>query len=134
MNAKLIRLVRRRAGQRCEYCHLPRLETYFAFEIDHIIAKKHGGRTAAANLAFACMFCNGYKGSNVAGVEPRTGKVVRLFHPRRDRWDRHFRWRRATLVGRTPVGRTTIAVLRMNKSEAMQVRHFLIDAGLFPLP
>jgi hypothetical protein len=47
-------------------------------------------------------------------------------------WDRHFRWDGADLIGRTAVGRTTIAVLAMNDPDVIKVRRSLIEAGLFP--
>lgn len=46
MDAALARLVWRRARRRCEYCQMPQAYDEAAFEIDHIIAKKHGGRPA----------------------------------------------------------------------------------------
>ena len=44
-------LVRERAGRRCEYCHLPEAFSSIPFEVDHIIAEQHGGKTVANNLA-----------------------------------------------------------------------------------
>jgi hypothetical protein len=102
------------------------------FEVDHVIARKHGGPTVAGNLALTCFFCNSYKGPNIAGIDPRSRKIVRLFHPRRHKWNRHFRWDGPTLVGRTPEGRATIAVLNINDPESVAIRMALIDAGLFP--
>lgn len=63
----------------------------FSFEIDHIIAQNHGGLTAADNLALACALCNSYKGPNLAGIDPGSQQIVRLFHPRRQHWRRYFR-------------------------------------------
>jgi hypothetical protein len=65
MDAELYRLVRERADGRCEYCHLPETESLVPFEIEHIIARKHRGRTVAGNLAWSCVYCNGYKGPNL---------------------------------------------------------------------
>ena len=48
--------VRERAAGRCEYCRLPQKGTSVPFEIDHIISRKHGGRTHAPNLALACWY------------------------------------------------------------------------------
>jgi 5-methylcytosine-specific restriction endonuclease McrA len=56
MDVALERLVRQRAGGRCEYCRLPQAESRVPFEIDHIIARKHGGRTTASNLAISCIY------------------------------------------------------------------------------
>ena len=103
-----------------------------SFEIDHIIARKHGGATVASNLAISCFYCNSYKSSNIAGRDPKTKAVTPLFNPRRHSWKRHFRWLGPFLVGLTPTGRTTIAVLNINEPEAVEMRAALIDAGLFP--
>lgn len=127
MDAALAQLVRTRANNACEYCRLRQAASSIPFEIDHIIARQHGGKTVALNLSIACFYCNKSKGPNVAGVDPRTGKVTRLFHPRRHKWDRHFRWHGAILVGRTPIGRTTIAVLAINHPDAVIHRQALLE-------
>jgi hypothetical protein len=48
-------------------------------------------------------------------------------------WKRCFRWRRAKLIGRSPIGRVMIAVLCLNNPEAIALREGLIDEGAFPL-
>ena len=55
---------------RCEYCHFPAALAELSFETDHIVAKKHGGTVASDNLAWACFYCNRYKGTNIAGIDP----------------------------------------------------------------
>ncbi len=99
------------------------------FEIDHIIAEKHRGPTAAENLAWACFSCNSYKGPNIAGIDPITSEITRLFHPRTDAWDTHFEWSGAWLRGVTAVGRATIAVLEINHPDAVAVRESFLDEG-----
>ncbi len=48
MDAALRRLVRERAGNRCEYCGIHQdQDAFFTFPVDHIIARQHGGKTAA---------------------------------------------------------------------------------------
>jgi hypothetical protein len=102
------------------------------FEIDHIIAECHGGPTRPGNLALACFHCNSYKGPNLAGIDPNTNQVVRLFSPRRHKWERHFRWDGPALRGRTDVGRATVAVLRINLPHRVAHRAALIGERLFP--
>jgi len=131
MDEELTQLVWRRARHHCEYCQLHRDFSHLPFEIDHVIARKHGGLTAAANLALTCLYCNRYKGPNISGIDARDGKIVRLFHPRRHKWSRHFRWDGPMLIGRTAIGRATIAVLNVNDPEAVATRAALIEAGLF---
>lgn len=128
----LERQVRRRARGCCEYCRLPRFASEFTFPLDHIIARQHGGSTSAENLAQSCTHCNAHKGPNIAGLDPATEDLTRLYHPRLDRWSTHFSWRGAMLVGLTPAGRTTISVLAMNAAKVVAVRRALIEEGLFP--
>ena len=71
-----------RAQGRCEYCHLPAEAAWAFYEIDHVIAEKHGGKTTVDNLAFACVPCNSYKGNDLTSIDPQTGKLTRLFSPR----------------------------------------------------
>ena len=51
MDVALVRQVWRRAAACCEYCGIPQDFDDTPFEIDHIIAIKHGGPTALHNLA-----------------------------------------------------------------------------------
>jgi hypothetical protein len=49
------RLVRVRAGHRCEYCGMPQAQQSFPFfHVDHIIAQQHGGTDEPDNLALSC--------------------------------------------------------------------------------
>ena len=100
------------------------------FQVDHIIAHKHGGTTILENLALACYFCNSYNGPNIAGLDPESKKLTRLFNPRRDTWANHFRWNGAMLGAHTAIGRTTIQVLRMNDDDALAIRASLFEEGL----
>ncbi len=43
-----------RAGGQCEYCLTPEVAVLMSLEIDHIIARKHGGKTETDNLALSC--------------------------------------------------------------------------------
>ena len=131
MEAALVRLVWQRAADCCEYCLIAQELDELPFEIDHIIAKKHHGRTVAGNLALTCFFCNSYKGPNIAGHDPKTGKLTPLFNPRRHKWQKHFRWDGPVLIGRTAIGRTTVTVLNINEDEAVATRELLMDAGLY---
>jgi hypothetical protein len=132
MDAALMRLVRQRAGHCCEYCRMPQDFDEATFEIDHIIAKKHRGPTDASNLCLSCFSRNSSKGSDIAGRDPRTQRLTSLFNPRRHTWSRHFRWQGAVLIGRTPIGRVTIAVLNISDPFRVELREGLISEGLFP--
>ncbi len=132
MNITLERLVWRRARSRCEYCQLPQAFSPLPHAVDHIISQQHHGPTVAQNLALACFFCNSYKGPNIGGLNPQTGRMVRLFNPRKDRWNRHFKWEGPILIGRTHTDRITIDLLEINRAEAVDFREFLIREGSFP--
>jgi hypothetical protein len=129
---EVIRRVRQRAQNRCEYCHLPASVYPLPFHADHIVARQHGGGTVLENLALACLRCNRHKGPNIAGTDPATGAPVRLFHPRLDVWREHFEWTGAILAGRTTIGRVTIQVLAINNPDFLAMRKALIDEHVFP--
>jgi hypothetical protein len=101
-------------------------------ELDHIISEQHRGKTIESNLCLACAHCNAHKGPNVAGIDPQTNQLTRLFNPRLDRWEDHFRWRGPLLHGSTEIGRATIEVLAINAPERILARQLAIEAALFP--
>ena len=71
IDAATRRLVRERAGNRCEYCGLLQAHlTFSVFHIEHIIARQHGGSDDPDNLALACYHCNWHKGTNLTGIDP----------------------------------------------------------------
>jgi HNH endonuclease len=121
-----------RAEHCCEYCGLPDAVVLVKHQPDHIIASKHGGPTILENLAYACYACNHQKGSDIASIDPQTGIVTRLFHPRNDLWLDHFRWNGAIIEPLTDVGRTTAALLRFNELHRVATRANLQQSGYFP--
>lgn len=131
MDAATGRLVRERANDRCEYCRARQSDEDCPFEIEHVIARQHGGEDAPANLALACVSCNRHKGPNLAGVDPESGNIVRLFDPRRQNWRRHFQWDGPEVDGKTQVGRATIRVLGINHPGRVALRRTLIDVDTF---
>lgn len=131
MTQALDGLVRNRAKNLCEYCLLSQAAHAWRFEIDHIIAQQHGGLTEIENLALCCPKCNRHKGPNVAGVDPQTKQIARLFHPRRDHWDEHFQWLGPQIVGLTEIGRATVVALNLNDAVRIAVRTALMQEGNF---
>lgn len=130
MNAALREQVRRRAGNRCEYCRLHQEhESSHPFHVEHINPRKHGGADDSENLALACHQCNLHKGTNLTGRDPDTNEIVRLFDPRQDRWREHFKHDGSRIVGLTAVGRTTSWVLQMNSDDRVELRSILIELG-----
>jgi hypothetical protein len=115
--------VRERAGNACEYCHLHQDDSPLAaLHLEHIIPKIHGGADHLDNLALACIDCNLHKGTNLTGIDPQTGVITELFHPRRHQWDDHFEWLGIYLSGKTSIGRTTIRVLNTNSDDQLAMR------------
>ena len=83
--------VHKRAEGRCEYCGLTEsADPFFRFHVDHVTARQHGGSDAPDNLAFACYHCNARKGPNLTAIDPISGRILPLFHPRRDTWADNF--------------------------------------------
>jgi len=130
MQARLKARVQRRAAFRCEYCHFPERLGELRFQLDHIRAEQHGGPTVLANLAWSCLRCNKHKGPNLSGVDPKTNRTVRLFHPRQDLWEKHFAWQGPMLLGLTTMGRATVSVLECNHPDALLAREALMAEGL----
>jgi len=123
-------LVAQRAQDFCEYCRIPQhLVPFHTFHVEHIIARQHGGTDDLDNLCLACDRCNAYKGVNLSGVDPQTGCVIDLYHPRRDSWHEHFAFRGAEILGLTPTGRVTVRVLRVNDHRRVALRLELIAHG-----
>lgn len=132
ISRRLRALVRQRANNCCEYCRLPEEYGFGPYQPDHIVALKHRGETQDENLAWACFDCNHLKGTDVASIDIETGQVVRLFNPRLDDWEEHFRLEGPRIAPLTAVGRVTEHVLQFNRPEMLEIRSALIQAGEYP--
>lgn len=132
ISEELRRRVAERAESRCEYCRLHVDNAYFSHELDHIYAEKHGGETVEANLCLACSDCNRYKSSDLCSLDPQTGDLVALYHPRRQTWNDHFRLVDTGIIEpMSPCGRATARVLRFNEPETVADRRRLINLRAF---
>ena len=96
--------------------------------MDHVISRQHGGSDDPGNLAFACLFCNRCKGTNVGSIGT-AGKLVRLYNPRTDRWDAHFQLEGSVIQPSTPEGAATARLLRFNDRERVIERDLLQRLG-----
>ena len=123
-----------RAEHRCEYCHAPEAVFNLPLEVEHIVPLARGGEDTTANWALACRACNLYKAMHVSGQDPMSEAVVRLFHPRADRWEDHFDVapESGEMVGRTPIGRATMMRLGPNSAAQVAARRQWMRLGLFP--
>jgi hypothetical protein len=102
------------------------------FHIDHIIPIVAGGVTEEHNLALACVSCSLRKGARLEALDPQTGTMAALFHPRLDSWLLHFRWDGERIVGVSPTGRATIAALKMNRPLVLAIRWEETQRGRHP--
>jgi 5-methylcytosine-specific restriction endonuclease McrA len=74
VSVSLRALVSGRAQFRCEYCLLHEDDSYSPHQVDHIVSRKHGGLSSEANLAYCCLRCNLWKGTDIGSVSTRTGR------------------------------------------------------------
>ncbi len=118
MDALLRQSVRQRAAGRCEYCGLWQKQEPLPFHVEHITSRQHGGKDAEENLALACHHCNLHKGPNLSGLDPRTGELTRLFHPRLDEWGDHFTRRGGEIIGLSAIGRVTVSLCQRGVARA----------------
>lgn len=124
VSEELRAFVIQRSGNRCEYCLLRQEDDdVFRFPVDRIISEQHGGTYSLENTALSCPYGNRKKGPNIASIVPGTnGPLVPLFNPRADDWARHFEFRGRVIVGLTPTGRATVALLDMNAPKNVELR------------
>jgi len=131
---RLRRLVTERARHHCEYCLSPAAQTGIPMTIDHIMPRAKGGVSEADNLCLACSRCNGRKRDLTHAYDLETHRRVPLFHPRRQRWPRHFRWSQdgTHVLGRTACGRATVEALQMNHPDIIRARESWVMVGWHP--
>ena len=122
------------AQYRCGYCLTPEWIVGSPMEIDHIIPESLGGLTEEGNLWLACTLCNKYKAGRISATDPASGDVVRLFDPYHQAWLEHFVWveQGILIVGRTAVGRATVAALNLNRASLVLARRLWVQAGWYP--
>ena len=60
--------------------------------------------------------------------------MVRLFDPRRQVWQEHFRWTEQgdQIVGLTPTGRATVTALQLNRPSLVKARRLWALVGWHP--
>lgn len=122
------------AGGLCAYCQSAEALLGVVFEIDHIIPQSAEGETSADNLCLSCPTCNRHKAARQTAEDPLSGESASLYHPRVQSWSDHFAWidDGITLIGLTPTGRATIALLRINRPVLVQMRRYWVALGLHP--
>ena len=132
VSSRLPRLIIERAYGICEYCLIHQRNAHFTFQIDHIVSRKQRGETKASNLALACLRCNVAKGTDPAAYIGRPRRLVRLYHPREDRWNEHFVLEGARIKALSDIGEATIRLLDLNASDRLLLRRALMKSGGYP--
>ncbi len=108
---------------------LPEAASLSCHQVDHVLARKHGGKTTPENLALSCVYCSQRKVSDASSVDLETGKLTPLFNPRRDRWAAHFRVAGVRVVPLTATGRVTARLLGFNHPARILEREAAVAAG-----
>ncbi|MGI8883818.1 MAG: HNH endonuclease [Pyrinomonadaceae bacterium] len=132
ISSEIRQMVASRANFVCEYCLIAESDAYFKFQVEHIISRKHGGTSELENLALACVFCNRYKGSDIATLSFETGGLIRFYNPRVNRWREHFRLNGVKIESITEIGEATIRILQMNHNDQILERQVLSRRGRYP--
>ena len=126
------RMAADRAYHVCEYCLIHEDDTFWGCQVDHIISRKHGGTSELDNLAWACACCNGYKGSDLGALVGAPPRLVRLFHPRTDRWNQSFHLNGWQIQPDNDTGLATAKLLQFNEEGRLRERGALSQTGRYP--
>jgi hypothetical protein len=102
------------------------------FHVEHVIPKSKGGESSMENLAAACPDAICIKPNRTTSVDPLTGKQAPLFHPVRQHWAEHFRFKGYEIEGYTAVCRATVAMLDLNHFRRQRIRQVEEAFGLYP--
>jgi hypothetical protein len=121
-----------RAEHLCEYCLIHEEDAYVGLQVDHIISKKHGGKTTAQNLALACACCNRQKGTDISAMDPASGRFVALYNPRKSLWRDHFQLVGVRIAWRTDIGAATVRLLKLNHPRRILERQILRNFKRYP--
>ena len=130
----LAKQVRERAQHRCEYCRTSEWLCGQRHEIDHIHPRSQGGEATLENLCLACATCNGFKADRTHEADPETGESISLFNPRSQKWRDHFAWDDGGvhIMGLSPCGRATVALLKMNLPLILSARAVWVGVHRHP--
>ena len=122
----------KRAKHRCEYCRVYARHSFLSFHIEHIISLKHGGKSDADNLAYACPLCNINKGTDIATIIDSHNDPIRFFNPRIDVWNDHFNVEPSGFLdAKSKVGEATIKILGLNHPDSIIERQVMIQREIF---
>lgn len=94
--------------------------------------KNTAAPTQLDNLAYACVYCNRFKGSDIGSVYWPSEEIVRFYNPRTDQWADHFQVQDVTIVPLTTIGEVTIRVFKFNHIDRLLERQELVARGRYP--
>ncbi len=105
-----------------------------SLSVEHIWPISAGGDDALENLALACQGCNSYKYTKRQAIDPLDDTIVPLYHLRQQKWVEHFQWNEdyTLILGITPIGRATVAALKLNRQNLINLRRVLYMLGEHP--
>lgn len=128
------REIRRQANDRCGYCLNPQELMPFKLEIEHIYPQALGGESVEENLWLACRECNAHKAAKTKAIDRLTGKLVKLFNPRKQDWQEHFEFSQdfSEIIGKTVCGRATVECLQINNIYQTTARLAWTETSKFP--
>jgi hypothetical protein len=118
-----LQTVRERYAFCCGYCGVSEADVGGELTVDHFRPVSAGGDDSDANLVYACVRCNQYKGALLPDAT-ELAYEQRLLHPLRDDLLAHLREDESTghMEGLTATGRFHIAALRLNRSALIMHR------------
>jgi len=132
LNKEIRCLVAIRADYLCEYCLISEQDTILGCAIDHVISIKHGGSSEIDNLAYCCVYCNRFKGSDIGSIILDKKEFSRFYHPRWDHWGTHFKLNNCVIEALTSIGEVTARILGFNDQTRLLERQLLIDRRKYP--
>jgi hypothetical protein len=123
---KLRRAVTARARGLCEYCRSPEHFTPARYSLEHIHPRRQRADQLGKPSPGVPRLQRLQRRQNY-GPRPGNQPPAPLFHCRQHRWQDHFAWSADSLevVGLTPIGRATIALLRLNRLGLRNLRYAL---------
>jgi hypothetical protein len=97
---------------------------FFAIEIFHLTAKSTMPiiEGMVARREFLDRLLSPLADCFTPDVRERADGLTRLFDPRVELWNSHFRREGALIIGVTDIGRATVAVMNMNAMSRQQLR------------
>jgi hypothetical protein len=127
-------IVKERANTCCEYCQCQEEFCPSPFSIEHVTPLAKNGTDDLENLAYSCQGCNNFKYISIEAIDPLSGEMVKLYHPRKDVWNEHFRWSKdhLRLIGISPSARATIDLLKLNRKGVLNFRRATKTLGKHP--